>query len=1130
MRKKLLSKVMLLLAMLLVGAGNVWADDYEELYSADFTSISPAFGYSKNKEFTLSEKSWTASVAQLNAGVFYLGCNSSNSDKGTLNNNTTFSDVADALANVDSKYTKSSTQAYALLFDNAYSNVSKVSFAWNGGNNAFQVYLFADKGSGYELLASTNYATSGTGVAGSVEWSGNSTNYTKFAIVARPGTTSSTATNKTLRAASFNIYKVASPSTLTTSDLALTGAPVALSFDLYNNASAQTISYTTSSTGDVTVSESDYITAIVNNNNTITVTPKTAVTPSTQTITVSQAADATYEAGEVTFTVTVSDSDPSVATTTTIDDSGITNTNVFTGTAAGSLSATVTPGNGSVTWSSSNTGVATIAPDGTVTLVAAGTTTITASFAAVVDQYKASSATYELTVTNFDPNGPGTENNPYSVADAITAIKALSNSNATTEKYYVRGIVSSFQNTSVIGDGTNYRYYISDDGTTSTQLLVYKGKGLNEQTFTNASDLEIGDVVTIYGAFQYYNSNTPEIAANNYIVSLTRKTLPALSFETSSYTVLPGANFTTPTLTNPENVTVTYSSNDEDIAIVDENTGDIVIGTKEGTATITASFAGNDTYKANSASYTITVAKGEAELSFDAVSFTVAENASFTAPTLTNPHGLTITYSSSDEDIVLVDENNGTVVIGTLPSNEDATITITATAAANTQYKTGTATYTITVTKAAIYTASFSVNGTVTSTVDAAESAAITFPSDPESIGGKTFVGWIEEGNTLTHDNIVTSADMGSGDVTYLAVFGDVNGNTTLTKMSSSDTFTNNDNIVIVAVGTSYALYQETTNSSYVKNYTFDNNAETVKADAKNWITVTEGSTSGTWKLGDDTNGYLYTSGSNNLAVSTTNSSEFALAYDNSNDGFTLTTGGRYLSCRTDLSSNNVNLYRLGGTNTNNGVCFFDIYKFVNTVSYTNLTTSISPVTATVGATGYATFCSTTALDFTGMNIAAYIATADGTTSVNFAQVNKVPANTGVLLYAAGGKTEDIPALVGDAENVDGNVFVPGAGEAVATNPSEGTYNYVLSTDSKGENVGFYQAADKTVAVGKAYIQITTSAGVKGFIGLPDGMETAIQGIEATKQNDAIYNLNGQRVQKPVHGLYIVNGKKVLVK
>ena len=189
-------------------------------------------------------------------------------------------------------------------------------------------------------------------------------------------------------------------------DLALTGAPVALEFDLYNNSTAQVINYTTSSTGAITVSASDYVTTQVNETaKTITVTP-TAVTPSIQTITVSQAADDTYAAGSATFTVEVTDNSPT--TTVDIDATGITNTDVYVGTAAGSLSATVTSGGSAVsgatvTWSGDNDAVATIASDGTVTLVGAGTVNFTATYAGAAGQYMPSSATYEMIVTSSSP-------------------------------------------------------------------------------------------------------------------------------------------------------------------------------------------------------------------------------------------------------------------------------------------------------------------------------------------------------------------------------------------------------------------------------------------------------------------------------------------------------------------------------------------------------------------------------------------------------------------------------------------------------------------------------------------------------------------------------------------------------
>ena len=83
-----------------------------------------------------------------------------------------------------------------------------------------------------------------------------------------------------------------------------------------------------------------------------------------------------------------------------------------------------------------------------------------------------------------------------------------------------------------------------------------------------------------------------------------------------------------------------------------------------------------------------------------------------------------------------------------------------------------------------------------------------------------------------------------------------------------------------------------------------------------------------------------------------------------------------------------------------------------------------------------------------------------------------------------------------------------------------------------GENaVGFFKY-DGTPAAGTVYIasgDVTTSARELG-IGFGDGV-TAINKVEAKKvENGVFYNLAGQRVAQPRKGLYIVNGKKVLVK
>ena len=94
-------------------------------------------------------------------------------------------------------------------------------------------------------------------------------------------------------------------------DLALTDAPIALTFDMYNNSTAQYISYTTSSTGEITAESNAAVSCYADpETKTISVTPFASTNGKPLVITLNQAADENYKAGSVTFTVTVTDATP----------------------------------------------------------------------------------------------------------------------------------------------------------------------------------------------------------------------------------------------------------------------------------------------------------------------------------------------------------------------------------------------------------------------------------------------------------------------------------------------------------------------------------------------------------------------------------------------------------------------------------------------------------------------------------------------------------------------------------------------------------------------------------------------------------------------------------------------------
>ncbi len=263
-------------------------------------------------------------------------------------------------------------------------------------------------------------------------------------------------------------------------------------------------------------------------------------------------------------------------------------------------STTVSTDGPALTLTSSNTNVATVSGN-TISGVAAGITNITAEWAEN-DTYNGGSKTFTLTVKDADK---GTESNPYTVAEALALINNLNGQ--TSWQVYVKGIVSGIV-TAYNSQYGNISYNISDDGTTeANQLQAFRGLGLNGNQFTSENDLLAGDQVVVCGTLTMYNT-TPEFAANNYLVSLTRqggKEAAGLAYEVTSLTkYTTDAAFTNP-LTNPNGLTVSYDSSNPDVATVDAN-GQVTIGTA-GSTTITATSAEDDTYYAGTASYTLTV-------------------------------------------------------------------------------------------------------------------------------------------------------------------------------------------------------------------------------------------------------------------------------------------------------------------------------------------------------------------------------------------------------------------------------------------------------------------------------------------------------------------------------------------
>lgn len=199
----------------------------------------------------------------------------------------------------------------------------------------------------------------------------------------------------------------------------------------------------------------------------------------------------------------------------------------------------------------------------------------------------------------------------------------------------------------------------------------------------------------------------------------------------------------------------------------------------------------------------------------------------------------------------------------------------------------------------------------------------------------------------------------------------------------------------------------------------------------------------------------------------------------------------------------------------------------------------------TIGENGMATLSCTTALDFTQVNgLEAYIVSEFDHVNrkLRLIELDKAPARTGLLLQGEPG-TYRIPSVyyVPGVENM----LVPILND-ITLQPTEtiGNVEYTNFVLTKyNGNVGFFRFEEpQSYPAGKAYLRIETSLvelanlemdkEVAGFIlTFDDDEATGIVEISAAKPDaTTIYNLSGQRVNHTQKGIYIVNGKKVLVK
>ena len=214
----------------------------------------------------------------------------------------------------------------------------------------------------------------------------------------------------------------------------------------------------------------------------------------------------------------------------------------------------------------------------------------------------------------------------------------------------VNYIVSDYQTRAIKERGT----YQLPEGTSGKLMGIYMQCG-RSYGYTNIDNIRVSSVAV--------PEPEPEPDPEPVIVNPVD---PQLMFTASSAVATLGMPFTVPTLLNQYAIEVEWNSENEQVATVDEQGKVTLLGA--GKTIITASFFGSDDYTSSQAQYELTVRKPDpvaSELTFGTVTKdSVVLGEEYVSPTLTNPHSVTVAWTSSNPAVATVNDQGVVTVVG----------------------------------------------------------------------------------------------------------------------------------------------------------------------------------------------------------------------------------------------------------------------------------------------------------------------------------------------------------------------------------------------------------------------------------------------------------------------------------
>lgn len=332
--------------------------------------------------------------------------------------------------------------------------------------------------------------------------------------------------------------------------------------------------------------------------------------------------------------------------------------------------------------------------------------------------------------------------------------------------------------------------------------------------------------------------------------------------------------------------------------------------------------------------------------------------------------------------------------------------------------------------------------------------------------------------------------------------------------VTDASTLADGDQIILVGIAGEkvYAMGEQKTSNRGATDVELDTDGNIIPNSGMQVITL-EGSTDA-WYFCVGEDSYLY------AASSTSNYLKTGSATDNAKA--TIAIGGEGTATILFQGTNSRNYMRF---NPNNGSPLFACYAQNSTTGSEPKIYRYVPGQAaesfdvTIGSSGYKTLVSTA--DFETPNgVTAYIVTNSTTENITLTTIDKVKAGTPVILEGTPGNVT--LTVVENAAAAEGNLL------KVSTETT-GNGVYVLAAPAN-KPVGFYKWTGGSLGAGRVYLD-APAAGSRDFLQFNFGETTGVADInrEATT-NNSYFDLQGRHVAQPTKGLYIVNGKKVIIK